>query len=150
MVVKSYKNKSTDSKLMFLMSSESFQQAYKRYNYMKQYQRYQKNQADTIVSKTEKLAILNESLILKKEDKIQLINDNKKAQQTLQNQKEQQKELIADLKKDESKYKKEIAQKQKENNKIDKQIERLIKEAIARANKKNKTKKIFKRIRVNP
>ena len=150
MVVKSYKNKSTDSKLMFLMSSESFQQAYKRYNYMKQYQRYQKNQADTIVSKTEKLAILNESLILKKEDKIQLINDNKKAQQTLQNQKEQQKELIADLKKDESKYKKEIAQKQKENNKIDKQIERLIKEAIARANKKNKTKKTSKGFALTP
>jgi peptidoglycan hydrolase CwlO-like protein len=129
---------------MFLMSSESFQQAYKRYNYMKQYQRYQKNQADTIVSKTEKLAILNESLILKKEDKIQLINDNKKAQQKLQKEKNEQQILIATLKKDESKYKKEIIKKQKENNKIDRQIENIIKEAIARANKKK-----FKRLCIN-
>ncbi len=150
MVVKSYKNKSTDSKLMFLMSSESFQQAYKRYNYMKQYQRYQKNQADTIVSKTEKLAILNESLILKKEDKIQLINDNKKAQQKLQKEKNEQQILIATLKKDESKYKKEIIKKQKENNKIDRQIENIIKEAIARANKKNKTKKSSKDFALTP
>ena len=52
MVVKSYKNKATQSKLMFLLSADNFQQAYKRYNYMKQYKRYQKNQADSIVSKT--------------------------------------------------------------------------------------------------
>ena len=76
MVVKSYKNRASDSKLMFLFSSENFQQAYKRYNYMKQYERYQKKQADTIVSKTEKLAILNETLILKKEDKIEKSTKN--------------------------------------------------------------------------
>jgi hypothetical protein len=75
MVVKSYKNKATNSKLMFLLSSDNFQQAYKRYNYMKQYQAYQKNQADSIVSKTEKLALLNEALILKKENKIQIIKE---------------------------------------------------------------------------
>jgi len=136
MVVKSYKNKATQSKLMFLLSSDNFQQAYKRYNYMKQYKRYQKNQADSIVSKTEKLVILNESLLLKKDDKVKLISENKKVQQTLQKEKNSQKELIATLKKDESKYKKVIASKQKESNKIDRQIEKLIRDAIAHSNKK--------------
>jgi murein hydrolase activator len=150
MVVKSYKNRASDSKLMFLFSSENFQQAYKRYNYMKQYERYQKKQADTIVSKTEKLAILNETLILKKEDKIELIKENKKAQKTLVAEKNKQQELIAELKKDEAKYKKEIAQKENENEKIDKQIEKLIKEAIARANKKNKIKKSSKGYALTP
>ncbi len=150
MVVKSYKNKSTDSKLMFLFSSESFQQAYKRYNYMKQYKLYQKKQADTIALKTEKLALLNEDLLLKKENKIQLIKENKEAQQTLQIEKNKQEELIAELRKDESKFKKEIAEKQKENDDIDRQIEKLIKEAIAKANKKNKTKKSSKGFALTP
>ncbi|NQY28337.1 MAG: peptidoglycan DD-metalloendopeptidase family protein [Flavobacteriaceae bacterium] len=150
MVVKSYKNKATQSKLMFLLSSDNFQQAYKRYNYMKQYKRYQKNQADSIVSKTEKLVFLNESLLLKKEDKVRLINENKKVQQTLQKEKNSQRKLIAELKKDESKYKKEIVAKQKENNKIDRQIEKLIRDAIARSNKKAGKKKTSKSFALTP
>jgi len=150
MVVKSYKNKATQSKLMFLLSADNFQQAYKRYNYMKQYKRYQKNQADSIVSKTEKLVVLNESLLLKKEDKIKLISENKKVQQTLQKEKNSQKELIATLKKDESKYKKAIAKKQKESNKIDRQIEKLIRDAITRSNKKAGKKSSSKTFALTP
>jgi len=150
MVVKSYKNKATQSKLMFLLSSDNFQQAYKRYNYMKQYKRYQKNQADSIVSKTEKLVVLNESLLLKKEDKVRLITENNKVQQTLQKEKNSQKKLIATLKKDESKYKRAIAKKQKENNRIDRQIEKLIKDAIAKANKKIGKKSSSKSFALTP
>ncbi len=150
MVVKSYKNKATQSKLMFLLSSDNFQQAYKRYNYMKQYKRYQKNQADSIVSKTEKLVDLNESLLLKKEDKIKLINDNKKVQQTLQKEKNSQKELVTELRKDESKYRKEIAAKQKESDKIDRQVEKLIRDAIARSNKKAGKKSSSKSFALTP
>lgn len=150
MVVKSYKNKATQSKLMFLLSSDDFQQAYKRYNYMKQYKRYQKNQADSIVSKTEKLVVLNEALLLKKDDKLKLISENKKVQQTLQKEKNSQKELIAALKKDESKYKKSIAEKQKESNKIDRQIDKLIRDAIARSNKKAGKKSSSKTFALTP
>ncbi len=146
MIVKSYKNRATDSKIMFLLSADNFQQAYKRYNYMKQYKRYQKKQADTIAFKTEKLSILNESLLIKKEDKIKIIKENKKTQEKLLNDKKAQNLLIAEIKKDEAKYKKEIAEKQKANDAIDRQIEELIKQAIAKANKKanknnNNTKK---------
>ncbi|MGB0896423.1 MAG: murein hydrolase activator EnvC family protein [Flavobacteriaceae bacterium] len=140
MVVKSYKNKATQSKLLFLLSSTDFLQAYKRYNYMKQYKRYQKNQADSIVSKTEKLVSLNEALLLQKEDKTRLIKENKVAQAELLKEKQQQETLIATLKKDESKYKKTIAKKQKESARIERDIETLIRKAIAEANrKKNKT-----------
>jgi len=150
MVVKSYKNKATQSKLMFLLSSDNFQQAYKRYNYMEQYKRYQKNQADSIVSKTEKLVLLNESLLLKKEHKDRLITENKKVHQTLQKEKNRQKELITTLRKDESKYKKAIAKKQKENNRIDQQIEKLIKDAIAKENKKFGKKSSSKTFSLTP
>lgn len=150
MVVKSYKNKATQSKLLFLLSSHDFLQAYKRYNYMKQYKRYQKKQADSIVSKTEKLALLNEALLLQKEDKSRLIAENKKAQSSLIKEKEKQQELIDALKKDEKKYKKAIAAKQKQSDKIERQIEKLIKEAIAAANKKAGKKKNTKTLSLTP
>ena len=37
MLVKSYKSRSEESKIMFLLSSNNFQQAYKRLQYIKQY-----------------------------------------------------------------------------------------------------------------
>lgn len=150
MVVKSYKNKATQSKLLFLLSSNDFLQAYKRYNYMKQYKRYQKNQADSIVSKTTKLLDLNEALLLQKEDKTRLIAANKKAQQQLLLEKNKQQSLIVTLKKDESKYKKAIADKQKESNRIERKIEKLIRDAIAAANKKEKKKSSSKTLSLTP
>lgn len=144
MVVRSYKSKSKQSKLMFLLSSDNFLQAYKRYNYMKQIKSHQKKQADSIVSKTEQLHVLNGKLFKQKENKEQLIAENRKAQKTLLIEKEKQQSLIADLRKDEAKYKASIVKKQKESNRIEAQIEKLIRDAIAKANKKAGVKKTTK------
>ena len=37
MVIRSYKNKSDQNRIMFLLSSDNFKQAYKRFQYMQQY-----------------------------------------------------------------------------------------------------------------
>ena len=42
MIRRSYKSKSQQSRIMFLLSAESFLQAYKRLQYMKQYANYRK------------------------------------------------------------------------------------------------------------
>ena len=52
MIYKSYKSKSQQSRLMFLLSSENFYQAYKRFEYMKQYTKFRKKQGDEIVDQT--------------------------------------------------------------------------------------------------
>ena len=48
MINKSYKSKSQQSRVMFLLSSESFLQAYKRLQYMKQYAKHRKEQGESI------------------------------------------------------------------------------------------------------
>ena len=53
MILKSYKTKSGKSRLMFLLSSESFFQAYKRVQYIKQFTLFRKNQAMKISSLVE-------------------------------------------------------------------------------------------------
>lgn len=59
MIVKSYKSKSDQSKIMFLLSSDNFKQAYKRLQYIKQYANYQKGQAQVIKVKAKALQDLN-------------------------------------------------------------------------------------------
>jgi len=59
MIQKSYQNKSKQNRLMFLLSSESFFQAFKRLQYMKQYTDYRKEQGAQILVKTDELTRLN-------------------------------------------------------------------------------------------
>ena len=62
MVRKSYQNKSKQNRLMFLLSSESFFQAFKRMQYMKQYTDYRREQGEQIAIKTEEMSRLNSDL----------------------------------------------------------------------------------------
>lgn len=136
MVVKSYKSKSEQSRVMFLLSSDNFQQAYKRLQYIKQYTKYQEQQGEEIKSKTQKLQDLNTSLLQQKKDKEKLIEENRIAKKELEEDIKQQQELVASIRKNLSNYASQIKTKQQEADKIDREIERLIKEAIAEANKK--------------
>jgi len=76
-IQKSYKNKSEQSRVMFLLSSENFRQAYKRLQYMNQYAKVQQKQAEDIKVKAKKLQDLNLGLVKQKEEKDKLIAENK-------------------------------------------------------------------------
>ncbi|MFK5983292.1 MAG: peptidoglycan DD-metalloendopeptidase family protein [Flavobacteriaceae bacterium] len=140
MITKSYKSKSQQNRIMFLLSSESFLQAYKRLQYMKQYAKHRKLQGESIKEKTVVLQELNQGLIDDKKKKQSLIEENKAAKTKLSNELQTQNDLIATLKKDEGKYASQINKKQKEATKIDKEIDKLIREAIAEANRVNAKK----------
>jgi len=134
MINKSYKSKSTQSRIMFLFSSENFLQAYKRMQYMKQYTRHRKKQGESIKAKTVELQSLNKSLIQQNKDKKKLIEENRIAKKRLDEEKRDQVALVASLKKDEGKFAKQMRDKQKEANRINKQIDDLIRAAIAANN----------------
>ena len=135
MIRKSYKSKSSQNRLMFLFSSESFLQAYKRIQYMKQYTSFRKKQGDEIADKTKTLQTLNTTLINQKRKKEVLVSENQKVQQTLEIERKSQEVLIRSLKKKASSLATSIKQKQKKAAAIDREIERLIREAIAASNK---------------
>lgn len=136
MIRKSYKSKNQQSRVMFLLSSESFLQAYKRVQYMKQYAAFRKKQGEEIARKTQELQQLNNDLIAQKKEKQKLIEENQAAKNQLIKEKRAQEELMATLRKDETKYVSQINQKQKEADKIDKEIDALIKAAIEEANRR--------------
>lgn len=136
MVVKSYKSKSEQSRIMFLLSSQNFKQAYKRFQYIQQYADYQKEQAKEIKIKTEELQELNNKLLKQKEEKSALVAQNRIEKQKLQAEMKQQEEVMATLKRNMVKYASDIKKKRQEIDRIDREIDRLIKAAIAVSNEK--------------
>lgn len=139
MIVKSYKSKSEQSKVMFLLSSDNFKQAYKRLQYINQYKAYQKKQAEDIKAKTLKLQNLNLELAEQKKSKQKLIAENRKAKRELELEMKEQEELMALIRKDIKKHTAAIRKKKQEADRIDREIDKLIREAIAASKKKSGT-----------
>ena len=131
MLITGYKKKSNLNKLMFIFSSSSFQQAYKRIQYFKQYVNFQNKTLLKI--KSTSLEIENIILVLdsQKTNKQSLINENENIKRELSIQYNDLNKLISEVNKDQKKYKNEIKQKQKLSKDIDKEIEKLIREALA-------------------
>ena len=136
MVVRSYKNRTRSNKLMFLLSSQNFQQAYRRLQYIKQYANYQKQQAEIIRQETAELQILNQDLLRQKKDKDKLVAENRSAKKILDTELQNQKDLMASIQSNLSKIASQIKAKQKESSRLDREIQKLIREAIAASNKK--------------
>ena len=113
MIIKSYKSKSEQSRLMFLFSSKSFLQAYQRFQYMKQYAKFRKQQSQQIISKTEILKSVKNELLQQKDKKLEIIELNRKIQLNFEYEMEEQKRLLLKLKKEERFFKKQIFSKQK-------------------------------------
>lgn len=142
MIVKSYKSRSQQSRVMFLLSSESFLQAYKRLQYMKQYSSYRRMQGEEIKDKSEKLADYNLKLSGQKTEKEKLLAEQEKQRADLEKEKQEQERIANSLKKDKKQIASEIKKKQQETKKIDAQIQKIIRDAIAEANRKAAAAKV--------
>lgn len=137
MIEKSYKSKSQQSRVMFLLSSENFLQAYKRLQYMKQYANHRKNQGDEIQLRTEDLRVLNDNLLTQKKQKDHLIAENRETRAQLSKNKQAQQALIKNIRQKEGQFASQIQKKQQEVNAIDKKIDDIIRASIAAANKES-------------
>lgn len=136
MVVRAYKNRSEQSRIMFILSSQDFLQAYKRVQYMKQYASFRKIQGDEIRNKTLQLEELNRTLGGQKTAKETLLTQSEQEKEKLKKDKEEQEKLVKAIQKDKKKYAGEIKKMQAEAKDIDKKIDKMIKDAIAEANRK--------------
>ncbi|MEN8187153.1 MAG: peptidoglycan DD-metalloendopeptidase family protein [Bacteroidota bacterium] len=140
MVIQSYKSSTKQNRLMFVLSSENFLQAYKRIQYIKQYADYRAKQGEEIKIETIKLQNLNDLLEEKKQVKVQLIAENKREKDSINREKISQEKLIKKVKRKENQYITLIKKKQRQERAIDAKIEKLIREAIAKSNKKGNVK----------
>ena len=137
MLLSAYKKKSNLNKLMFIFSSSSFQQAFKRIQYFKQYANFQKKTLTKIKINTNEIKNIIVVLDSQKINKRDLVDENEKIKRDLSNEYIQLNSLIAQVNKNQKKYTSEIKQKQKLSKEIDKKIKKLIEEALAKAKRKS-------------
>ena len=136
-IYSSYKKKSTQMKLMFLFASENINQAFKRFQYFKQYSKYRKKQADKIVLIQTQISQTIDSLQIRKNNKQNIIDENREVKETLTKEKQLQNTLFKNLLKNQKNYALEITEKEKQTRLIDNEIQKLIRLAIAESNKNN-------------
>lgn len=139
-IVKSRKTRSEQSRILFILSSDNFLQAYKRVQYMKQYANFRKSQGEDIKIKTVELERLTKKLEVQKIKQQEILAEQEKEKAILEEDKKVQNTLMAEVKKDQKKYNSQIKNKQAESKKIDKEIKSVIQKAIAEANRKAKEK----------
>ena len=137
MLLSAYKKKSNLNKLMFVFSSTSFKQAYKRIQYFKQYANFQNKTLSKIKINSNDIKNVIVVLDSQKANKKLLIDENEETKRYLNIEYTGLNNLIAEVNKNQKRYSAEIKQKQKLTREIDKKIQRLIKEALAKAKKKD-------------
>ena len=139
-IYNSYKKRSAQMKLMFLFASENINQAFKRFQYFKQYSKYRKKQADRIVKVQNDIEDTVDSLVIIKNQKQKIIQENQDIKKSLSKEKKQQDDLFDSLLKNQKNYAAQISEKEKQAKLIDNEIEKLIRLAIAESNNnKNST-----------
>ena len=136
MLLSAYKKKSNLNKLMFVFSSKSFQQAYKRIQYFKQYANFQNKTLSKIKINSNDIKSVIVVLDSQKTNKKLLIYENEEIKRDLSIEYTGLNNLIAEVNKNQKRYSSEIKQKQKLTREIDKKIQRLIEEALAKVKKK--------------
>ena len=137
MLLSAYKKKSNLNKLMFVFSSTSFQQGYKRIQYFKQYANFQNKTLSKIKINSNDIKNVIVVLDSQKTNKKLLIDENEEIKRDLSIEYTGLNNLIAEINKNQKRYSAEIKQKQKLTREIDKKIQRLIEEALAKAKKKD-------------
>lgn len=139
------RNQDLNNQLLFLLSADDFNQAYKRFTYLKQYADYRRTQAREITELTEKLAQLVDNLNSRKSDKQQLLTTKISQSDKYEKQKAEQKETYVQLQKKEKDLKKKLENQQRIAMKLEQEIERSIaEEARKSAPKVSKSTKTAK------
>lgn len=144
MVRESYVNRSIYSKLMFLLSAETFDQSFRRLRYLKEYADYRKDQMQKIEDTQKEIAKKSEQLDLNKKAKVEVKNEKSSEQKKLQDDQKKENTVYNELKKKEKSLQNDLKKQQKIANDLNRKIETLIAEEIRKAEEKRRTEELAK------
>tara|TARA_B100001093_G_scaffold520499_2_gene616954 strand:- start:73319 stop:74566 length:1248 start_codon:yes stop_codon:yes gene_type:complete len=147
MIYNMHINKAGRTDLIFIVSSESFNQAYKRLAYLKQYTTFRKNQTQKIQETKDFLKLKGENLLKEESslfnasvDKNKVIISKTEELKLLNKIQTEKKDISKELIKSEKKIKKELKEKEKLMALLDEEIRRVIEEEIKKLRLEGKDK----------
>lgn len=132
-LIKAYKNRSADNKLLFVLSSKSLSEAYRRVKYLEKYSDYQLAQAEEIIGKTTDIKAKKEARERAKQEKEKVITQQQLFSQSLEKERLQKEKAVEEFRRNEGTIAAEINAKQAAQRQIDAQIKSIIEEEIRQA-----------------
>ncbi|RFS23856.1 hypothetical protein DVR12_08175 [Chitinophaga silvatica] len=136
LVVYAYKYRSSYDMLNFVFSAESFNDAVKRFQYLKQYREYRRRQADNIVTTQEQLNKKVQSLESQKVKRADALKTEQEQRSTLEQDKKEKDEVLDKLKGREKELVADINQRNKDAQKVQAAIRAVIRKEIEEARRK--------------
>ena len=148
MIYAANKKKDSRNNVMFIISADDFNQAYKRILYLKQYSEFRKTQAikirrthDDLIQKKENLSKQKVNLIKESAEKNRLVSVKKDELERVNIIKSEEQGLLKKVRKREIKFKNQLVAQKKKAEELDKKIRKIIEEEIRTAREAAKRKK---------
>lgn len=132
MIVSAQRQQDAYSRLMFLFSSSSFNQAIMRLKYLQQYSVYRKKQAEEILSTQNELLVKLNDLKQSVHEKNVLLGNEEAEKDSLSKEKGEQEVLLTSLQQKEKELKSSLERKKQEGIELQLAIKKLIAEEIKR------------------
>jgi len=140
MIVFAQKNQTNYSKLLFVLSSNSFNQAYKRIMYLRQYTEYRKRQADLIQWIRDLIQVKVSRLQTQRAEKETLLQSKKQEADKLNKEKKQQGQYLTTLQKKQKEFEKKLKEQQQIEAQLSNEIQKIIEEEVRKAREREKEK----------
>lgn len=129
------------NKLMFLFSSQDFNQLVMRIRYLKHYSEARKQQFTEIVELSTELNDEKTALNQRAMEKEQLLNSQLTESEKLKREQQEQQQLVKKLSKEERKLRAEINRRQEQDRRLESMLEAAIKREMRRAMLENRRRK---------
>lgn len=127
-----YKNHKSQNKLLFILSADNFTQMFRRYQYVREYAKYQRVQGMLIQKKEEEVKEVQQQLLQSKAAQSRALDKQEEAKTQLESKQTEQKKAVSQLQKQQKQIQSVIAKNKKEmaqlNSKIDYYVQKAIEE----------------------
>jgi septal ring factor EnvC (AmiA/AmiB activator) len=128
-----YRNRSMQSKMMFIFSAKNFTQMYRRTRFLRHYASFQRSQGEAIVQKKQELTLVKAELLSAKDQKDILLKKDITIHQELEASQTEQQKVVTTLQKEHKTIEALIAEQRKKDAELNARIDKLIAEEVARA-----------------
>jgi septal ring factor EnvC (AmiA/AmiB activator) len=126
-----YRHQRNNSLLLFVFAADNFNDFLKRWQYMRQYEKFRQRQADLILETNSALGNKLAQLEIKKAEKEDLLSDQERQKQLLDQELKDKNSVLANLKTSESKLVAELDEQQKAHERLNDAIEAIIRAEVA-------------------
>ena len=133
-----YGERGSLDKLVLLLDTRSYNYAYLRTKYFRDYSRYRRRQAAFIRQKEEELNEVGLQLARQQQETTSLLAQERRQKEQLAQERKQQQQNLKKSKQQEKQLQQQIDKKEKQKRQLQQQIQKIINEEIAKAAKEKK------------